>query len=115
MRKLLFFSLFLLASFVVADKSVQTGKASYYADRFEGRKTASGEVFSQDELTAAHKTLAFGTLVRVTNLTNDSTVVVKINDRMGARSPHLIDLTKRAARQLDFLKKGVARVKVEEL
>lgn len=81
-----------------------TGIASFYAKKFEGRRCASGEVFRHDSLTAAHKTFAFGTLVKVTNLNNDSTVIVRINDRLPKRSKRSIDLTRRAARQLNFIR-----------
>lgn len=87
--------------------------ASYYAKKFEGRRCASGERFHQNKLTAAHKSLAFGTWVRVTNLSNDSVVVVKINDRLPPKSKRGIDLTYAAAKQLNFIRKGLTRVTVE--
>lgn len=90
----------------------ETGKASYYANAFEGRKTSSGDIFRQKLLTAAHKSLPFGTFVEVKNLSNDSIVVVKINDRMPQRSSRIIDLTTAAAKQLDFLRVGVTRVEL---
>jgi rare lipoprotein A len=95
--------------------SVSTGVASYYANKFEGRKTSSGELFRQDSLTAAHKTLPFGTMVKVTNLSNDSTVVVKINDRLPKSSSRSIDLSLRAAKQLNFVRKGLTQVRIEVL
>ncbi len=93
----------------------QKGVASYYAQKFEGRKCTSGEIFRHDKLTAAHKTLKFGTRVKVTNLLNDSVVIVKINDRLPTRSKCCIDLTMRAAKQLNFVIKGLAKVKIEIL
>ncbi len=93
---------------------LQTGKASYYANKFNGRTTTSGEIFSQDYLTAAHKTLKLGTLVKVTNLSNDSTVIVKINDRLG-KSKHTIDLSLKAAKQLNFIRSGNTKVKIESI
>ncbi len=90
------------------------GKASYYADKFNGRKTSSGERFSNDSLTAAHKYLPFGTVVVVTNLKNDSVVVVRINDRLPKKSSRIIDLTKAAARKLNFISNGLAQVSIEE-
>jgi rare lipoprotein A len=90
------------------------GKASYYADKFNGRKTSSGERFSNDSLTAAHKYLPFGTVVAVTNLKNDSVVVVRINDRLPKKSSRIIDLTKAAARKLNFISNGLAQVSIEE-
>ena len=94
---------------------VQVGKASYYADKFNGRKTASGEIYDHSKKTAAHLTLAFGTKVRVTNLANNKSVVVKINDRGPFVKGRIIDLSKSAAKQLNFLEKGVTEVKVEIL
>lgn len=93
--------------------SVQTGKASFYAKKFEGRKTASGEIFHNKEFTAAHKTLPFGTKVKVTNLKNNKSVVVTINDRLPKKSKRSIDLSRAAAKELDFLKAGTAKVKIE--
>jgi rare lipoprotein A len=81
-----------------------TGTASFYANKFNGRKTSSGEKFNNDSLTAAHKKLKFGTYVLVRNLKNDSTVVVKINDRLPQKSKRTIDLTTKAAKQLNFIK-----------
>jgi len=94
---------------------VQTGTASYYAKKFEGRKCSCGEKFRHDSLTAAHKTLAFGTWVKVTNLKNDSAVIVRINDRLPKKSKRIIDLTKRAAKQLNFVKAGITKVRIEVL
>jgi rare lipoprotein A len=90
----------------------QTGIASYYANKFNGRKTSSGEKFSNDSLTAAHKTLKFGTIVKVRNLKNDSIVVVKINDRLPKSSKRSIDLSKKAAQQLNFIKSGLTKVEI---
>jgi rare lipoprotein A len=94
---------------------VQYGIASFYSNKFNGRKTANGEIFSQQKLTAAHNTLPLGTWVRVTNLRNKKTVIVKINDRLNAKNKRLIDLTKLAAQKLGFVKSGLTRVKVEIL
>jgi rare lipoprotein A len=94
---------------------LEKGRASYYSSKFEGRKTASGEIFRQDGLTAAHKTLPFGTQVKVTNLKNDSTIVLKINDRLSKSSGHCIDVTLKAAKKLNFVKDGVANVTIEKL
>jgi rare lipoprotein A len=92
-----------------------TGVASYYADKFQGRKTASGEVFHQDSLTAAHKYLPFGTLVKVTNLRNNQSVIVKVNDRGMRGTNRVIDLSKAAARELNMVGAGLVKVKVEVL
>jgi rare lipoprotein A len=92
-----------------------TGTASFYANKFNGRKTSSGEKFSNDSLTAAHKKLKFGTYVLVRNLKNDSTVIVKINDRLPQKSKRTIDLTTKAAKQLNFIKSGLTKVEITVL
>lgn len=94
---------------------ITKGTASYYASKFNGRKTCSGQRFSNDSLTAAHKTLKLGTLVKVRNLKNDSTVIVRINDRLPRSSKRSIDLSQRAARQLDFMRAGLAKVEITVL
>ena len=91
------------------------GTASYYANKFQGRKTANGEIFNQQKLTAACNVLPLGTWIRVTNLKNKSTVVVKVNDRLHGRMKRAVDLSREAARQLGFLNAGLAKVKVEVL
>lgn len=92
----------------------QSGTASYYANSLHGHRTASGKIYSKDSLVCAHKTLPLGTKLRVTNLKNDSVVYVTVIDRMGKRSPHIIDLSMAGAQKLNFWGKGVAKVKVEE-
>ena len=92
----------------------QTGTASFYANKFEGRKTASGEIFRQDSLTAAHKSLPFGTMLKVTNISNDSVVIVKVNDRIG-NSSRVIDLSLKAAQKLNFVNKGLTKVTLEKI
>jgi rare lipoprotein A len=92
---------------------VQTGKASFYADKFEGTVTASGEKYKHSRLTAAHKTLPFGTKVRVTNLSNDKSVEVVINDRGPYVDGRIIDLSRAAAEALGFENYGLADVKLE--
>ena len=89
------------------------GYASFYADKFIGKKTSSGELFSQKKLTCAHNTLPFGTMIRVTNLANDSFVVVKVNDRLNLRNPRIVDLSKSAAKKLIFSGRGLLKVRVE--
>jgi rare lipoprotein A len=89
------------------------GTASYYGGKFHGRKTASGERFNQNGLTAAHKTLPLGTKVRVTNLRNGESVNVKINDRGPFHKGRVLDLSKGAAREIGMLGAGTAKVKVE--
>lgn len=95
--------------------SVQQGKASYYGARHHGRKTASGEPFNKNALTAAHRTLPFGTRVRVTNLNNQQSIVVRINDRGPYAKGRIIDLSEQAAREINMIRVGVAKVKVERL
>ena len=91
-------------------------KASYYHDKFNGKKTASGEVFSNKKYTAAHKTLPFGTKVRVTNLTNDEEVIVEINDRGPFSKGRQLDLSKKAFMDLTHNRNhGTLSVKVEVL
>lgn len=115
MKRLLYLSvLFLVCSFTL-NSVISTGNASYYSSKFEGRKTSSGEIFRQDSLTAAHKTLPFGTRVLVRNTKNDSVVVVKINDRLSQSSGHVIDLTLKAAKQLNFVRNGIAPVTIEKI
>ncbi|NUJ60589.1 septal ring lytic transglycosylase RlpA family protein [Halomonas taeanensis] len=89
--------------------------ASYYADRYHGRTTASGERFDQQALTAAHRTLAFGTRVRVTRLDNGREVTVRINDRGPFVRGRIIDLSKRAARQLGMVRDGTVKVRLSVL
>lgn len=89
------------------------GQASYYGAKHQGKRTASGERFDQNQLTAAHRTLPFGSRVRVTNLNNDKSVLVRINDRGPYARSRLIDLSHKAAEQLDMLRAGVAPVRVE--
>lgn len=93
----------------------QTGTASYYGARHHGKRTASGEPFNQHGLTAAHRSLPFGTRVQVTNLANDRRVVVRINDRGPHTRGRLIDLSRAAAEQLGMIRSGTARVRVQRL
>ncbi|MDB5229785.1 MAG: rare lipoprotein [Chitinophagaceae bacterium] len=102
--------LFLLVS--CSHKISETGKGSYYADKYNGRKTSNGDTFSQSRLTAAHKTLPFGTKVKVTNLDNGKTATVKINDRGPFVQGRIIDVSKIAAKKLDMLSAGVASVRI---
>ena len=91
----------------------QTGTASYYGARHHGKRTASGEPFDQHGLTAAHRQLPFGTRVLVTNLSNNKSVVVRINDRGPHTRGRLIDLSRQAAEQLGMLRSGTAKVRVQ--
>ena len=91
----------------------ETGIAAYYSNYFVGKPVASGEAYSHDAMTAAHNGYPFGTEVRVTNLSNNLSVVVKINDRMRKNSKVLIDLSRSAAQELSFVKEGRTQVRVE--
>ena len=92
-----------------------SGRASWYGPGFHGRRTANGEVFNQHALTAAHPSLSFGTKVRVTNLNNGRSVIVRINDRGPYSGGRVIDLSTAAARSLNMIRSGVTRVKVTVL
>ena len=91
----------------------EEGVANFYGDKFEGKKTASGEVYDKNALTASHKKLPYGTKVKVTNVDNGKSVVVTVNDRMAASNPAVIDVTRHAAEELGFVKSGKAKVKLE--
>jgi rare lipoprotein A len=91
------------------------GTASYYGRELAGRRTASGEVYHTSRLTAAHRTLPFGTRVRVTNLDNGRQVVVRINDRGPFRKGRIIDVSYAAARELGLIAPGTARVRLDVL
>jgi len=92
-----------------------TMKASWYGPKFHGKLTANGEIYNQMALTAAHKSLKFGTLLKVTNPKNGRSVIVRINDRGPYIEGRDLDLSKGAAIELGLLRKGVARVKIEEV
>mgnify|MGYP000329505043 CR=1 FL=1 len=93
------------------------GTASYYADKFVGRATANGEIFTQEALTAAHRSLPFGTRIRVTRTDHFDrpSVVVRINDRGPFKGGRIVDLTKKAARRLQMIRDGLAEVRLEVL
>jgi rare lipoprotein A len=93
----------------------EVGQASYYAAPYHGRATASGERFDTHKLTAAHRTLPFGTRVRVTNLGNGKSVVVTITDRGPFKHGRVIDVSEKAARELGFVRAGTAHVRVQVL
>ena len=108
--------LFPLSSFLfplLYAQSVQTGKASYYAQKFSGRRTASGERLHHDSLTCAHRTYPFGTMLRVTNPANGKEVIVRVTDRGPYVKGRIIDLSVRAARELGIISQGIAPVIVE--
>lgn len=98
---------------VVMKTDPDVGMASYYADAFHGKKTSSGEVFNMHDKTCAHRWLPFGTKLLVTNLDNGKSVVVRVNDRGPFHHGRLIDISKGAAAEIDMIRKGTARVRVE--
>ncbi len=99
----------------IAVRSVSTGEASWYGPGFYGNRTANGELFRPGTLTAAHRTLPFGTKVRVTNLGNGRSAIVRINDRGPFHGRRVIDLAHGAASQLGLISSGIAQVKLEVL
>lgn len=123
MSKALFLALLgilLIASATAAEAKVkpghsQKGIASFYHDKFHGRKTASGQIYNKNIPSAAHKTLPLGTKVKVTDTKTGKSIVVKVNDRGPFIGGRIIDLSRSAARQLGILKRGLARVEVEVL
>ncbi len=114
-KYLLLFLIILNYSFVLTAKNSldEIGYASWYGGKFQGRLTANGEVFDTYKFTAAHKTLPFNTIVKVTNISNKKTVIVRINDRGPFIKNRIIDLSKVAAEALDMINSGTAYVKVE--
>lgn len=112
---------FYSVSLAKADKPQQTtqlrkaGTASFYNDKYHGQPTSSGEAYDKNALTAAHNSLPLGTRLRVTNLKNNRSVIVKVNDRMDQSNKRLIDLSKKAAKQLGFIRTGLTKVKIEIL
>jgi|APGre2960657444_1045066.scaffolds.fasta_scaffold234122_1 rare lipoprotein A len=116
--KIIFMSKNIILSFLIllllnsCGYTTRKGIASYYADFYEGRTTANGEIYRQNKITAAHKTLPFGTKVKVTNLANNKTVVVRINDRGPFIKGRIIDLTKAAAKEIDMIGAGISKVKI---
>jgi len=91
----------------------QVGVASYYSDKFHGRRTANGERYDRNGLTAMHSRLPFGTVIKVTNLRNHRSVHLRVNDRNGSRRGRLLDVSRRAAQELGFVGAGLARVEIE--
>lgn len=91
---------------------VETGKASYYAKKFHNRKTASGEIYKRGDMICAHRTYPFGTKLLVKNLHNNKTVVVRVVDRGPFKKGRIIDVSFEAAKQLDFVRQGIAKVEV---
>jgi rare lipoprotein A len=98
-----------------AATKVQYGVASYYSNKFEGRKTYTDEIFTQSKLTGASNTLPMHTWVRVTNLHNGRSVIVRINDKMHPRNKRLIDLSRSAAERLGYAGRGLTKVRIDVL
>jgi rare lipoprotein A (peptidoglycan hydrolase) len=96
-----------------AEELGAVGMASWYGGSYHGRQTASGEIFDENGLTAAHRSLPFGTQVKVTNLANGRSLTLRINDRGPFVGGRIIDVSRKAAEQLGFKKEGLARVRVE--
>jgi rare lipoprotein A len=99
----------------VSHARVLYGTASYYADKFNGRQTANGDVYNSQKMTAACNVLPLGTWIRVTNLVNNRSVIVRTNDRLHIRMKRLVDLSHVAAEKLGYLGRGLTKVKVEVL
>ena len=117
-RHLLVFFFFIFCLQVKAQTDslfIQKGIASYYGGKFHGRKTASGEKYHKDSLTAAHKILPFGTVLKVTNLKRNTSVIVRVTDRLPMSSKRQIDLSVGAARELEMLRDGVGNVRIEAI
>ncbi len=125
MHDLLRLSVFLLLSLVLYGCSTapspkqapvyqEIGMASYYAHKFNGRKTASGERYDENKMTAAHRRLAFGTIISVKDLESGRSVVVRINDRGPYVKGRIVDLSYAAAKKLDMIRRGVIRVRISQ-
>ncbi len=117
MSKIFLYSLFSLISAISTTQSVyaEEGIAAYYSDVFQGKKTASGELYDRDKLTAAHKTLPYGTKVKVIHLKNDKSVIVTITDRGPFTKKRIIDLSYAAAQEIELIKVGISKVRLEIL
>src|SRR4029079_350734 len=122
MRLFLIISFLFTGNFLIAGDTMEAsgskpkllyGTASYYSNSFNGKKTANGEIYSHKKMTAACNVLPLGTWIRVTNLRNGKSVVVKTNDRLHTRMKRVVDLSREAADKLDYVKSGLTRVRVE--
>ena len=115
MRKLILIAITMLSMVVATAALAEEGMASYYADSIQGNSTASGEPYNKEDLTAAHRTLEFGSRVKVTNLDNGQSVIVRINDRGPHSKNRIIDLSGAAAAKLGMQDSGTANVSLEPL
>lgn len=115
MKKILFTLLLIFTfNYSFADSYPEIiGEASYYSNRLHGRKTSSGELYNMHKFTCAHKTYPFGTVLKVTNLKNNASIHVTVNDRGPYAKSRIVDLSMAAAKELNMVQSGVARVKVE--
>lgn len=112
---LISFILLFLAIFTTQSVIAEEGIAAYYSDVFQGKKTASGDIYDRNKLTAAHKTLPYGTRVKVTRLKNDKSVIVTITDRGPYTKKRIIDLSYAAAQKIDLIRSGISMVRLEIL
>ncbi len=112
LKKLFMFLFFVLPYFAIAQK-IFTGTASYYATKFEGKKTATGAKFSNQGLTCACNKLPLGSKVKVTNIKNNKSIILTVNDRLSANNKRAVDVTVKAAKELGFYNAGLTKVKVE--
>ena len=122
MRLLLIISFLFTGNYLFAGDTMEArvskpkllyGTASYYSNSFNGKKTANGEIYSHKKMTAACNVLPLGTWIKVTNLQNGKSVIVKTNDRLHTRMKRVVDLSRKAADKLDYVKSGLTRVRVE--
>lgn len=117
--KLIFTFLLFLAPFVSEAQykkvkaGVWEGTASYYHQKFNGRQTANGEIFSNKKMTCANNFLKLGTWLKVTNLKNGKSVVVKVNDRLARTNRRLVDMSRESARRLNYINAGLTKVRIE--
>jgi rare lipoprotein A len=113
MKNIILICISILFSVFKVNGQTLTGTASYYHAKFEGRKTATGEIFSNSKMTCACNRLPLNTKVRVTNLKNGKSVILRVNDRLAANNRRVVDLTYSAAKSLGFINSGLTQVKVE--
>ncbi|MFN4254089.1 MAG: septal ring lytic transglycosylase RlpA family protein [Saprospiraceae bacterium] len=109
----LFLALPLTLSASAQHSAEEIGIATYYGDKLHGRKTASGELYDKNQLTCAHRTLKFGTKVRVTRMDNGKSIIVRVNDRGPFVKGYIVDLSRKAATEIDMIKEGIVKVKIE--
>ncbi|MEN8137616.1 MAG: septal ring lytic transglycosylase RlpA family protein [Bacteroidota bacterium] len=111
----LFSALLLIVSQQGFSQTAEVGMASFYSDKLHGKSTASGEPYDKIKMTAAHRTLPFNTKIRVTNLDNNKSVIVTVNDRGPFVKGRIVDVSRAAAVKLGFINKGLTKVKLEVL